>query len=56
MPCAGTGLCVTWLWVEKLVYGEVELRHDYDYNTQGQLRQAHIRMLDEEPTTMSFAN
>jgi hypothetical protein len=42
------------LWVEKLVYGEVELRHDYRFDDQGRLLEAHIRMVDEEPHIMSF--
>ena len=41
-------------WVEKLVYGEVELRHDYRYDAQGQLLEARISMLDEEPQLLSF--
>lgn len=33
---------------EKLVYGEVELRHDYEYGAQGNLSRASINMSDEE--------
>lgn len=41
-------------WVEKLVYGEVEMRHDYRYEEDGRLVEAHITMVDEEPTVLSF--
>lgn len=37
------------LRIEKLVYGEVELRHDYDWSTDGRLRGATIAVGDEEP-------
>jgi Family of unknown function (DUF6156) len=40
------------LWVEKLVYGEVEMRHDYRYDEQGELLEARISMVDEEPRTL----
>jgi hypothetical protein len=33
---------------EKVVYGEVELRHDYDYRPDGYLARARISMDDEE--------
>jgi len=39
---------------EKLVYGEVELSHRYEYHGNGRLRRAEIVMLDEEPVAMSF--
>lgn len=42
-------------WVEKLVYGEVEMRHDYRYNTDGQLLEAVVSMPDEPAQTLSFA-
>jgi Family of unknown function (DUF6156) len=41
--------------VEKRVYGEVELRHDYAYDAAGQLVQAVITEADEEPRVMAFA-
>jgi hypothetical protein len=41
------------LRVEKLVYGEVELRHDYEYHANGRLRQATIEV-DEETTVLVF--
>lgn len=39
-------------WVEKLVYGEVEMRHDYCYGHDGQLDHAVISMPDEPPQTV----
>src|SRR6516165_7786260 len=39
---------------EKLVYGEVELSHRYEYHDNGRLSSAEIAMLDEEPVVMSF--
>jgi hypothetical protein len=39
---------------EKLVYGEVELSHRYEYHGNGRLQRAEIVMLDEEPVAMSF--
>jgi Family of unknown function (DUF6156) len=39
---------------DKLVYGEVELSHRYEYHGNGRLRRAEIVMLDEEPVAMSF--
>lgn len=33
---------------EKIVYGEVELRHDYRYGPDGRLVHAHIDMAGEE--------
>lgn len=44
------------LWVEKLVYGEAELRHDYRYAADGRLLEARIQMPDEEPAILSFAD
>ncbi len=35
---------------EKLVYGDIELSHVYDYDADGRLRRAEILMLDEDPT------
>jgi hypothetical protein len=39
---------------DKLVYGEVELSHRYEYHGNGRLRRAEIAMMDEEPVAMSF--
>lgn len=39
---------------EKLVYGEVELIHRYDYHANGALRRAEVTMLDEEPAVLEF--
>jgi hypothetical protein len=39
---------------DKLVYGEVELSHRYEYHANGRLRRAEIMMLDEEPVAMNF--
>jgi hypothetical protein len=39
---------------DKLVYGEVELSHRYEYHGNGRLRRAEIMMLDEEPVAMNF--
>ena len=39
---------------DKLVYGEVELSHRYEYHGNGRLRRAEIVMMDEEPVAMSF--
>jgi len=39
---------------EKMVYGDVELSHCYEYDASGVLRRAEIIMLDEEPTILEF--
>lgn len=39
---------------DKMVYGEVELAHRYDYSASGALVRATIAMADEEPVTMRF--
>ncbi len=39
---------------EKLVYGEVELTHLYEYRADGVLSRARISMGDDEPTEMLF--
>jgi hypothetical protein len=41
------------LWIEKRVYGEVELRHDYRWSAEGQLEQVTIHTPDEEPHVLS---
>lgn len=40
------------LWLEKLAYGEVEMRHDYEWGADGTLHKATITMPDEEPQTV----
>ncbi|CAN5191502.1 hypothetical protein BH10PSE16_BH10PSE16_41830 [soil metagenome] len=42
------------LWLEKMVYGEVELRHDYDWASDGSLCRATISTPDEEPQVREF--
>lgn len=39
---------------EKLVYGEIELLHDYQYHGNGVLSQADITDADGELTTLRF--
>lgn len=39
---------------DKVVYGEVELTHRYQYHSSGALRRAEIGMLDEETTVLCF--
>lgn len=39
---------------EKMVYGEVELCHDYVYDADGRLLQAVIRMGDDDAQTLNF--
>jgi ABC-type tungstate transport system permease subunit len=39
---------------EKMVYGEIELTHIYQYDAEGVLRRAEIAMVDEEPTVLEF--
>ena len=39
---------------DKMVYGDVELSHRYEYDADGALRRAEIIMLDEEPTILEF--
>jgi hypothetical protein len=43
------------LWLEKMVYGEVEMRHDYTWGSDGSLRKAVISTEDEEPQVREFA-
>jgi Family of unknown function (DUF6156) len=38
---------------EKVVYGEVEVRHEYTYGTSGGLQRADI-WVDDEQTTLTF--
>ncbi|MBB4198444.1 hypothetical protein CCR94_04120 [Rhodoblastus sphagnicola] len=39
---------------EKIVYGDIELTHIYDYDANGALRRAEIVMPDEDPTIVDF--
>ena len=39
---------------DKVVYGEVELAHRYEYHLNGALSSAEITMLDEDPVTLRF--
>jgi len=39
---------------DKVVYGEVELAHRYEYHGNGTLRRAEISMLDEDAVTLCF--
>lgn len=39
---------------EKKVYGEVELRHTYEYHTSGNLKSALVEMAGEEPQQIDF--
>lgn len=38
---------------DKMVYGEVELAHRYDYHPNGRLRRAEV-MMDEETVILAF--
>ena len=43
-------------WLEKCVYGEVELRHDYQWSDDGRLLEAGVWGAGEdEPRRMQFA-
>lgn len=42
------------LTCEKMVYGEVELRHVYEYRADGLLARALIAMGDDEETEVRF--
>jgi len=39
---------------DKLVYGEIELAHRYEYDAAGTLRRAEITDVDGEVTELSF--
>ena len=39
---------------DKLVYGEVELAHRYEYHPNGVLKLARIMMLEEDPVELTF--
>ena len=38
-----------------LVYGEVEMRHDYDYGADGALLRATVHAVDEDPQVLVLA-
>lgn len=40
--------------IVKQVYGEVEMRHDYAYDTQGRLLSATVQTGDDEPRVIAF--
>ncbi|MGO9674171.1 MAG: DUF6156 family protein [Methylocella sp.] len=40
---------------DKVVYGEVELAHRYQYDDAGVLRRAEIAMVDEDAVVLQFA-
>jgi len=42
------------LWLEEIVQGEVELRHDYHWGADGMLRSAIVRTPDEAPQLLQF--
>jgi hypothetical protein len=39
---------------EKIVYGDIELTHIYQYRADGALGRAEIALLDEEPMVLDF--
>ena len=40
--------------VEKVVYGDVEFEHRYQYHDDGRLKSAELIEADEEPRVMQF--
>ena len=40
--------------IEKMVYGEVEMRHDYRWGSHGRLVHARVCIGDDEPQEMAF--
>lgn len=42
------------LWLEKIVYGEVEMRHDYRWEADGRLGGATIATAGEAPRDIQF--
>ena len=40
--------------VEKVVYGEVEFEHRYQYHDDGRIKSAELREADEDPRVMQF--
>lgn len=43
------------LVIEKVVYGEIEFEHRYEYDADGNIRRAELCEQDEEPRVMEFA-
>ena len=41
--------------VEKVVYGEVEFEHRYQYHDDGRIKSAELIEADEDPRVMQFA-
>lgn len=39
---------------DKMVYGEVELAHRYEYHPSGALRRAEVTMVDEDTVVVAF--
>lgn len=42
------------MMVEKIVYGEVEFKHHYQYHEDGRLKHVELIEVDEEPRVMQF--
>lgn len=42
--------------LEKVVYGEIEFVHNYEYNDSGSIEKAVLIEDDEEPRTLTFDN
>jgi hypothetical protein len=42
------------LRVEKVVYGEIEFEHRYDYYPDGRLKSAQLLEVDEAPRVLNF--
>lgn len=42
------------LRVEKVVYGEIEFEHRYDYYPDGRLKSAELLEVDEAPRVLTF--
>lgn len=40
--------------IEKVVYGEIEFEHRYDYYPDGRLKSAELREADEAPRVLQF--
>ncbi len=41
--------------LEKIAYGEIELKHDYTYHDNGKIRSAEITDIDGEVTMLLFS-
>lgn len=42
--------------VEKVVYGEIEFEHHYEYYADGRLKSAELREVDEAPRVLHFGD